>query len=70
LLEFQDRFSDNTFFSPVSTRYSVDALANKSEFNEFGGDCFPSMFTHRMMNNFIDNELPTNNKIVNPGCWV
>lgn len=70
LLEFQDRFSDNTFFSPVSTRYSVDDLADKLEFNEFGGDCFPSMFTHRMMNNFIDNELPTNNKIVNPGCWV
>lgn len=71
LLEFQDRFSDNTFFSPVSTRYSVDVLVGKElKFNEFGGDCFPSMFTHRMMNNFIDDELPTNNKIINPGCWV
>jgi hypothetical protein len=27
------------------------------------------MFTHRMMTNFIDPELPTNGKIVNPGCW-
>jgi hypothetical protein len=27
------------------------------------------MFTHRMMTNFIDPELPTNNKIVNPACW-
>jgi hypothetical protein len=27
------------------------------------------MFTHRMMTNFIDPELPTNDKIVNPGCW-
>jgi hypothetical protein len=27
------------------------------------------MFTHRMMTNFVDPELPTNDKIVNPGCW-
>lgn len=68
-LEFQDRFSDNTFYSPISTRYSIDILQTNSEFIEYGGDCFPSMFTHRMMTNFIDPELPTNKKIVNPGCW-
>ena len=69
LLEFQDRFSDNSFYSPISTRYSIDKLRNSLNFKEFGGDCFPSMFTHRMMTNFIDPELPTNDKIVNPGCW-
>ena len=68
-LEFQDRFSDNSFYSPISTRYSIDRLQTNSEFIEYGGDCFPSMFTHRMMTNFIDPELPTNKKIVNPGCW-
>lgn len=68
-LEFQDRFSDNTFYSPISTRYSIDILQTNPEFIEYGGDCFPSMFTHRMMTNFIDPELPTNKKIVNPGCW-
>lgn len=69
LLEFQDRFSDNSFYSPISTRYSIDKLSNNLNFEEFGGDCFTSMFTHRMMTNFIDPELPTNEKIVNPGCW-
>ena len=66
-LEFQNRFSDHTFYSPISTRYSVFDI--KKEYIEYGGDCFPSVFTHRMMTNFIDPELPTNNKIVNPGCW-
>jgi hypothetical protein len=44
-------------------------LVKQDEFKEYSGDCFPSMFTHRMMSNFIDSELPTNDKIVNPGCW-
>ena len=69
LLEFQDRFADNSFYSPISTRYSIDKLSNSLNFEEFGGDCFSSMFTHRMMTNFIDPELPTNDKIVNPSCW-
>lgn len=69
-LEFQNRFNDNTFYSPISTRYSVFDIKNENlTYTEYGGDCFPSVFTHRMMSNFIDPELPTNNKIVNPGCW-
>jgi hypothetical protein len=28
------------------------------------------MFTHRMMSNFIDPELPTNTKVVDPSCWA
>jgi hypothetical protein len=35
----------------------------------FGGDCYISMFTHRMFRNFIDPELPTNHQIVDPSCW-
>lgn len=69
LLEFQTRFADHSFYSPLSTRYAVDSLDQITRFDEFGGDCFPSLFTHRMMSNFIDPELPTNTKIVNPGCW-
>lgn len=69
-LEFQNRFNDDTFYSPISTRYSVFDITNENfTYTEYGGDCFPSVFTHRMMSNFIDPELPTNNKIVNPGCW-
>jgi len=36
----------------------------------YGGDCFNSVFTHRMMNNFADPELPTNIKIIDPKCWA
>ena len=36
----------------------------------YRGDCFQSMFTHRVLRNFIDPELPTNDKIVNPACWA
>ena len=35
----------------------------------FRGDCFVNMYTHRLNRNFIDPELPTNTKIVNPDCW-
>jgi hypothetical protein len=28
------------------------------------------MFTHKMMSNFQDPELPTNHKIIDPGCWA
>lgn len=71
LLEFQTRFNDLSFFSPISERFSVDILMEDggSSIEAFCGDCFPSMFTHRMMTNFIDPELPTNTKIINPSCW-
>ena len=32
LLEFQDRFNDYSFYSPVSTRYSIDELDKQSQF--------------------------------------
>lgn len=68
LLEFQERFSDYSLYSPISSRFNIDQLNENIQC--FGGDCFPSLFTHRMMQNFIDPELPTNNKIVDPGCWA
>ena len=70
LLEFQIRFSDYSFYSPISTRYNVDYLENVDRITCFGGDCYVSLFTHRMMNNFIDHELPTNTRIVDPACWA
>ena len=71
LLEFQSRFYDSSFYSPISTRYPISILEDTTPGIEcFGGDCFPSMFTHRMMTNFVDPELPTNTKIIDPGCWA
>ena len=67
LIEFQKRFNDSSFYSSISPRYNYDA---GDTYLCYRGDCFPSMFTHRMMSNFIDPELPTNHKIVDPGCWA
>jgi hypothetical protein len=69
-LEFQERFSDYSSFSPISSRRNVSSLKANKPIECFGGDCFTSMFTHRMMSNFIDPELPTNTKIVDPACWA
>ncbi len=67
LIEFQKRFNDSSFYSAISPRYNYD---ESSTYLCYRGDCFPSMFTHRMMSNFVDPELPTNHKIVDPGCWA
>ena len=69
VLEFQHRFHDNSFYSPISFRLNIDDL-EESGMQCFNGDCFPSLFTHRMMSNFIDPELPTNTTIINPACWA
>ena len=61
----------NTAMNAVSPYFAVSHRSeNKTEEICFRGDCFISMFTHRMNRNFIDPELPTNTKIVNPDCWA
>ena len=67
LIQFQKRFADYSFYSAISPRYNYD---EDSSFTCYRGDCFPSLFTHRMMSNFIDPELPTNTKIIDPGTWA
>lgn len=67
-LEFQNRFTDYNKYSPISTRYNT--VSNGIDQIHFGGDCFHSAFTHKMMNNFADTELPTNTKIIDPKCWA
>ena len=67
LIEFQKRFNDSSFYSAISPRYNYN---DSCIYLCYRGDCFPSMFTHRMMSNFADPELPTNHKIVDPGCWA
>lgn len=67
LLQFQKRFTDSSFYSAISLRYNYN---DGDSYACYRGDCFPSMFTHRMMSNFQDPELPTNRKIIDPGCWA
>ena len=70
MLEFQSRFASFDRYSPISPRFNISKLDTSTHVNCYNGDCFPSMFTHRMMTNFIDPELPTNTKIIDPGCWA
>lgn len=65
-LEFQQRFSDVSAYKSICHRTEISSLA----LDCYRGDCFQSLFTHRMMRNFIDPELPTNDKIINPRCWA
>jgi len=58
----------------MSTEDSYHAICDRTEIKDeqkecYRGDCFQSLFTHRILRNFIDPELPTNNKIINPVCW-
>lgn len=73
-LDFQKRFNDNSFYSAISPRMEITEIFRNnitSTWNVtcYRGDCFMNMFTHRMMTNFIDPELPTNTQIIDPSCW-
>ena len=63
-LDFQKRFNSAETYSAICDRmeYTPNVIC-------YRGDCFQNMFTHRVLRNFIDPELPTNDKIVDPACW-
>lgn len=65
-LDFQKRFNSAESYSAICDRTSCKDLTIRC----YRGDCFQSMFTHRVIRNFIDPELPTNTKIVDPTCWA
>ena len=67
-LDFQLRIAREDAYSAICDRTEFDP--NNLEVTCYRGDCYQSLFTHRMFRNFIDPELPTNNKIVNPACWA
>jgi len=67
---FGIRFNDSSSFSPISDRMTWAKLANNgSIINCYRGDCYINTYTHRMMWNFIDPDLPTNNRVVDPFTW-
>lgn len=66
-LMFQQLMSrDSGAYFAVSDRYDLET----SKVSCFRGDCYPTMYTHRMFRNFIDNEYPTNKDILNPTSWA
>lgn len=70
-IEFQKRFKDFSLYSAISPRYNISYFKGQTNNLICGrGDCFTSLFTHRMMSNFIDPELPTNHQIIDPACWA
>lgn len=72
---FQTRFNDNSLYSAISDRFDMDTLFkypyDSTTWNVtcYRGDCYQNVFTHRVMTNFIDPELPTNTQIIDPQCW-
>lgn len=66
---FTVRYNDAGPFMPVSNRISWGELVNKTTPTCYRGDCYINTYTHRMNWNFIDSEMPTNKKIVDPYTW-
>lgn len=72
----EDKWLDNTM---RAIKYNNDAYyavcdwqdveQSTNVINCFRGDCFVSMYTHRMFRNFIDESYPTNTDIVDISSW-
>ena len=70
--QFKVRLEDNSVYGAISDRYSTTDTSYWSTPNSiiaYRGDCYIGNFTHRVMRNFIDPELPTNDKIVDVSTW-
>lgn len=67
---FKIRFNDSSQYSPISDRIVWSSLkTSKQTPTLYRGDCYICTYTHRMLWNFIDPELPTNTRIVDPWTW-
>lgn len=64
---FKIRYNDSSPFMPVSDRYSWDNIENSIV--AYRGDCYINTYTHRMNWSFIDSELPTNTRVIDPWNW-
>jgi hypothetical protein len=58
--------SSTAAYHAISDRVPIETVVMQC----FRGDCFPSLYTHRMFRNFIDHEYPTNKTIVSPISWA
>lgn len=74
-------FDNTTAYQEIMFRLRMDssepymAISDRISLNNFNnviayrGDCYICNFTHRMNRNFIDPELPSNDKIIDPNTW-
>lgn len=67
-LAFMERFQDATPYFTICRRINLPTKGTSVKC--YGGDCFMSVFTHKMCSNFADTELPTNTKIIDSKCWA
>lgn len=67
---FYNYFKNNALYYAISDRTSIYKLDTNATIKCYRGDCFITLFTHRLFRNFIDPELPTNTQIVDPVCWA
>lgn len=67
--EFSSRIFDSAPYYAISDR---TPLTTDPTFSLvcYRGDCFTSFFTHRIIRNFIDPDLPTNTQVVDPATWA
>ena len=64
------RFNDSSIFAPVSDRISWKSFGSSSPtISCYRGDCYINTYTHRMLWNFIDPDLPTNKRVIDPFTW-
>ena len=75
---FQIRYSDKSGYYAISDRFDLlntNWWLDTSTINYtlksplYRGDCYICQFTHRINRNFQDPSAPTNDDIVDPGCW-
>ena len=69
---FKLRYNNSSPFFPVTDRIEWSKLSGtdtKYITGIFRGDCYINTVTQRMTWNFIDGEVPTNKKIVDPWTW-
>jgi len=77
---FTTRYNDSSPYFPISDRIEWGNLTNLvtdltwgkiyTSDTFFRGDCYINTYTHRMHWNFIDPEMPTNKKVIDPYTWT
>lgn len=70
---FKVRFTNQSSYFPVGDRCTWEDVQLSGYYYitpaMYGGDCYINTYTHRMLWNFIDPELPTTTKIIDKWTW-
>lgn len=66
VLLFKVREQDNSPYYAISKRFEI----NSTDEEVFGGDCYSSTVTMRILHNFIDSDAPYVERIIKPLGWT